>query len=417
MIALVDSSPVDMRNTGSVNLGYEIVRDTYSADALKWRDKIDHDKYDLIGINVFYPTNVINAARFIINNNLPKNKVIVGGQGIGINKLMSPIANEFIGEIDWISNRQNINSEMFVKGNNAVIELTRGCKYKCKFCEYSWVHSTSYREKELGLVKEQMLQLKKYHPSIKSVNFLSANFAGYSRIDELFLLCRQYGISIKNSDICIFDAHKVLPHLQYLPRYLKVGIESFDEKTRLKVGKGISNNLFWSTVESLLQKCSGIHFYLIYGLPQDDYNEWQFALCKLGSLRRSFSTPNVNLFNDGYLLHRKQIRFEFSITNFEPCPGTPMENDDYVNFTDKGIFLKDLWFPSLEEYGFLKYKDNHDYKNMSGRLGRKELSYLMLMALKNGGPEIIEEVIYAFPKGIGRSISDSKALKFLQYPN
>jgi hypothetical protein len=142
-------------------------------------------------------------------------------------------------------------------------------------------------------------------------------------------------------------------------------------------------------------------FFDIYGLPGDNYDQWFEWIEKLGKLRSQF--PRA-LYGD--------IRFEFSITNFEPCRGTPFANMPQVDFKEKTRFLKD-WIKVLHQEEFCK-ADQLSYRNAKGRLGRMKDSYQMLMRIKRSGPEILEPLSRIFPRGIGRSIPSSKARRFLE---
>lgn len=116
LTALVDTTPADMRNKTSINLGYEIVAEKLNAVKFHWRDVLD-DKYDVIAFNVFYPTNIFNIVPFLTRNKIEplkalrkgSPKIIVGGQGVGGNNILAEIADEiFIGEIDYDENKIEI---------------------------------------------------------------------------------------------------------------------------------------------------------------------------------------------------------------------------------------------------------------------------------------------------------------------
>ena len=69
-VLMVDTVPKNARNTGTINLGLEIVVDKLDADVMFWYDDIDNiDKYELIAFNVFYPMNILNIAPFFKKNN------------------------------------------------------------------------------------------------------------------------------------------------------------------------------------------------------------------------------------------------------------------------------------------------------------------------------------------------------------
>ena len=420
-ILIVDTIPKNARNQGSINLGFEIVKNNLNADSCFWWEKIgDIKNYKTIAFNIFYSTHLLNIGPFLKNNNIEpiknlRNKnpyLIAGGQGLNQNKILSKIVDkEFFGEIDFEENKKSIITKPIIKKRKALIELTRGCKYKCKFCEYGNFTGGKYREKKIDLIFQQIYELKKNR--IRDINFLSANFAGYSQIDKLINFCIKNNIRILNADSCLMDIEKILPYSKYLPRSVKLGIESFDEITRNNINKKISDDKLYNIILNLCKNFSYLHFYLIYGLPGDNFNKWVEWLQLIKEIRQKFSKSNIDLFGNKYDIHSKLLRCEFNITNFEPCFNTPFENEKQVDFKEKDIFLN-KWVNALKINGYTGNK-KITYINGKGRLGRKELTYKMLMILKNGGPELTDKILFSLPNGIGRSIKDDQALKFLFY--
>ena len=423
--ALIDTIPATARNQGSVNLGFEIVVNHYKPDIYQWRDLLG-GRYDLILFNIFYPTHIFNMIAFLKSNGIPvlaserkaRPLVIVGGQGVSnLNGCLDLIVDEvYKGEIDSAGSQmddkgwtwaEELTSPLVVKGKNNVIELTRGCKYKCKFCEYSWVAGGRFRWKDTDLVKAQVETA--WNCDRRNINFLSANINSHPDIEDLVHFCDMRGIRFTNTDSCLRDMFK--SPLVGRQGTVKVGIESFDEETRKRIAKPVSDAELLEKINRLVESVSYIHFYLIYGLPGDRYEEWIRWLGILGDIRKAHTKVVPTLFGED-VVNKKNLRFEFSLTNFEPCTGTPFENEAVVDFSKKAQFL-DEWGQALIENGFYR-ADKIDYGNCRGRFGRKEESYELLMKLKKCGIEITDAIINSFPNGVGRTIKDEKAAAFLE---
>lgn len=410
---LVRALPKDSKAMESPNLGYDIVAKISGAKEINWWDNFD-DEYGIIGFNIFYMTHILNAFAFMNKNNIPFDRVVFGGQGITNTKLKVP---KFVGEYDGekidkfgFNRCSTIASEPLIKGDKAVVELARGCKYRCKFCEYAWVQGGKYREKDFDLVKEQIDYCVSRR--VKRINFMSVNIAGYSKAQELFDYCEKKGIGIINRDICLQDIDRVWDWIRKGKiNYLKIGVESFDEKTRIAAGKNFSDERLGHVIDKIFDNTNSILLYLIYGLPNDNYSKWFEWLKILNEKRNKFVRVEKNLFWEETFF-TKNTRVEMNITNFEPCIGTPYENMPFVDFKEKDKFLVE-WTNTLQSTGLWKTKSDYlNYKNGKGRFGRKELSYQMLMALKNQDIPI-EKIFNLFPNGISRSIKDKPASKFL----
>lgn len=434
--ALVQLTPKDMRNQNSINLGLEIIADIivskgWELDLYKYGDIIsDVDSYDIIGFSIFYYTQMLNLIPFLKQNNIEplshKRKspiLIAGGQGI---QNPMPIA-DFInivsmgngeGVIEYILDNYNdievlknnpylylpnikdhwefnnidvIDSKPQVFNKFGMIELTRGCKYRCKFCQYAWTNG-KYREKDISLVKKQIDTL--LDKGIRNINLLSCNLGGYTKILEVLDYCIERNVRLMNSDMRINEySDDIAARLDKLKvRTLKVGIESFSEDTRRLIGKPITKqelDIFIN--KALANNISNIHFYLIYGLPEDNYSSWFEYMKYISDIRKTID---------------RNVRIEFSITNFEPSIYTPYENADYVDFNAKHEFLRKFLI-TQEDLGYIKQDaKTKDYKNTHGRLGRKQRSYNIGMWLLHGDKSI-SKVLLELDKGISRSI-DSK---------
>ena len=412
-LSLVDTTPVDMRNQGTVNLGLNIVANKTKANVIHYTQK-DLPKSDIFGFNVFYPMNLLNAFYFINKHKLKSGEVLFGGQGVSNLKdgLLKDVGDVWLGEYDgnrkdadgWYRADHIVSNPQTSRSRNGLIELTRGCKYSCSFCEYGNIGGGVYREKDIDLVLRQIDYMVVNR--IRNINFMSANFAGYSKLDELMEYALSKGIRVLNTDFCLMDIPKICKWAKKARlSTVKIGIESFNESTRVSIGKGVPDDRLQTIIEQLLSFASNIHFYLIYGLPDDDYARWGDWVKRLSGYRRHYTYSLPTLFGDTVTKNSKDIRFEFSLTNFEPCRRTPLEFALPVDFNAKDAFLCG-WLDVLVREGFYRPKGQITYSTARGRIGRKEKSYKLLMALKNGGGELLPMLLSSQNKGVKRSVLD-----------
>lgn len=413
---LVDTIPPHLHKKNVLNFGLDIVAREMNADVCHWRDTIPNiEKYDTIGFSVIYVMYVLNIVPFLRRHNISpwrnereKPRIIFGGQGVSnMNSIMSPIGETFKGEIggelskgEW-HRVSTLTSDPLIGNDRSIVEISRGCKYRCRFCEYSHVTGGTYREKDISLIKDQLTECVTH--SSKRITLRTANLAGHRDLDELLEHCVKYKIYQGWSDISVPDADRITKWLQPLDITApKIGVESFDEATRKTIcgsAKRFSDEYLEDVIMMLMENCNLIHLYLIYGLPGDSYKRWYSWVRKLKDMRDRFS---------------HNIRIDFSITNFNPCPRTPMAHDDIVDFRQKEKFIEN-WISVMKETGFYKAHAKMGRGSDYGRHGRKELTYKLLMVLRHGESDLTHKVVDALPYGIGRSVSDKHALQFIDY--
>lgn len=430
--------PKDMRNKESINLGFEIIKNKiieygWNLDVITFGEKIDSNKYNIIGFNIFYVTHQLNLIPFLKQNNIEplsekRNKplLIAGGQGIlnpkpiskfidifGIGdgeetiiEILKAYENNNLENLQYIkglyypkyknkiefSYIDKIDSKPVIKDNQkyGMIELTRGCKNRCKFCQYAYTNG-KYREKNLSLVKAQIQEIQS--KNINNINFMSIDLGGYNKIKDLLEYCIEKEIRIMNTDIRINNYKNIAELLNKLKvRTLKVGIESFCEKTRKSVNKEFSNEQLDEFINIALENnISNLHFYLIWGLPEEDktYEDWFYYIKYLKEKIKDI---------------KRNIRLEYSITNFEPSLYTPYENIGFIDFNEKNIFLE-KYLKVLEENGYILDSTTKCHANMHGRIGRKEESYFITMWLLYGDESLCDILLNLDINGISRTIN------------
>ena len=413
---IVDTIAANLHKKEVINLGIEFAAEALDADVCYWRDTIPNiAQYETIGFNISYITYCLNAAPFLKRHGIEpwmhhrvNPRIIFGGQGAtSMTGGLDYIGETFYGEADgnytdskgwrWMS---ELTSDPVIRYRRGVLELTRGCKYACKFCEYSHVLGGPYREKDLELVKDQIRYI--LSQGKRRITLRTANLAGYSKLDELLEFCLEHRIYQGWTDISLIDAERIMKWLEPLRITApKVGIESFDEETRKRhcgSAKSFTDDYLEEILFKLMEHVNKLHIYLIYGFEGDNYARWFQWIRKLGKKRDSIN-------------HNLQV--DFSITNLNPCPGTPLAKAPVVDFVRKRQFIT-KWIAVMKAAGFYKQSAEMGPGSDYGRHGRLEDAYKLTMLLRTGSADLLtEKILYALPYGVGRSIKSKQANKFI----
>jgi radical SAM superfamily enzyme YgiQ (UPF0313 family) len=403
-VLLVDTAPRRSRGSRSFNVGFDIVKNYLSADTCHYKDIINSNKYDTIAFNVFYPLNMLNIKPFLDNNTIKQSryqKIIAGGKGIWHkNQLIDILDYVHPGEVDEVDNHINITSYPSIHGNKAIIELTRGCKYHCKFCQYGQYQGGKYREREISSLLNLLhnLQLN----GINTIKFISVNFAGYTHIKELLDYCRFHKLRITNTNNTIIDLHRITSHIDVLPNTISLGIESFNFNTRSRINKNFNDTLLYTTLDYSIKNFSHLHLYLIYGLPGDNYVSWFTANEIIGNLMKKHTNSTCHYNNH-------KVRLNYSISTFQPEPGTPFEGYDYPNFHERKIFL-DKFIQSMRANSIINTQKNVTPDKLMGFFGLSEYTYKVLMTLKGRDISTINNLIELHPNGFPGRLQYKKSV-------
>ena len=439
MNVLVDTTPMNAFKPGILNYGYEIVSRRWDLHKVHWRDELDLTYVRYICFNVTYPLYICNIAPFLRENGVEllararvekdMPKVVIGGAGVSnLCGCLDEIADVvFTGELDaeaapespaaclchrlagcWRSVLDAPPVVINVAGKpSAVLELTRGCPHRCKFCEYSWAIGGPYREKKPDIVIAQLDDLLSKYPSLcrKGLTLRTSSMGSYRYLPEVTEVLRERNMKLPWADVNPQDFLKVYDFIKPLGiTRLHLGVESFTESVRRSAGKRVSDDELAMVFRLAMQNCYWLHVNLIFGLPGEDdvdppYQRWFDWVKRIDSIRKKI---------------RHKLRIDFLITNFEPSCGTPYESAPAVDFDIKDNYFLPEWISLLQELGFysLGRRQKIWYGSDFGRHGRKKLAHELIMAIRHGGTELTDAICNAFPSGVRRYTTDRQAARF-----
>lgn len=132
---------------------------------------------------------------------------------------------------------------------NAVgVQTTRGCPYRCHYCNVSDILGSKYRHKPVDRVVEEVKYVKKYWPDSEFLFFDDNLFADRKYAVELFSAIRDNDVYLGNwathADISIFKKHDLLDLISQngTPR-LAFGFETLSKKNAGQLGNRMKQKL------------------------------------------------------------------------------------------------------------------------------------------------------------------------------
>lgn len=157
------------------------------------------------------------------------------------------------------------------------IEISRGCRNKCLFCQYGWLKP--YREADLLDIAEAIKVAK-----TKSVRLFAADRFQHAQYKKISSLVKRRGLCDTGSDASLRFILKNQWLLQNTKK-IRMGIEGMSARLRSVVGKPCSDDEILSTLKIIVDngiKC--LDWYMIYGLPtetEDDVSAFISLLKRL----------------------------------------------------------------------------------------------------------------------------------------
>jgi len=248
------------------------------------------------GFNTFNPVPMLAYA----------DAVIVGdGEGVGVLAVSGDYSHPSIltdgkHPVKW-NNTKTLVPICHETNGIARIELSRGCRCRCKFCAVA--HLKPYREASVEDVKACLASTK-----LKRVSLFAPEPTMHSKDEEMTALCRRAGKSRQDSDVRL---DRLALRADSVPR---VGIEGLSERLRRSVNKPYTDDAIIEAVRDGIKRGRrGMFMYMILDLPTESPEDWE---CFGALLRKIGELPGA----EGFLLKP-------SPSVFMPTPHTPMAGD------------------------------------------------------------------------------------------
>jgi radical SAM superfamily enzyme YgiQ (UPF0313 family) len=279
-----------------------------------------HKNFDLIALTVNTP----NASHcYNIANKFRKNgsKVVMGGPHVTLLPEEAIQNCDYIvvgeGELTWpkfledfyndcakthyicekipslenlpIPRRDLIYRRHFTKG--AVIS-TRGCPYKCSYCNLKQIYCDSFRTRPIKEVIEDIKKIKSSYFVFWDDNFFGDINYAKQLMSELKLLKKGWAAQVTLERCNDIELLKIAKESGCI--YFFIGLESFSENTLLSVNKGINNvNKYKSTIELIHKYGISIQAGIIFGFDTDKKDVFKNTLNACNDLGIDGATVSI----------------------------------------------------------------------------------------------------------------------------
>lgn len=190
------------------------------------------------------------------------------------------------------------------------IEIARGCKSKCLYCELGW--TSHYREKNKDKVFNELDNIK--GKKVRKVNIFAPDDFSCSFYNECIQKILDNGL-ITNFGSMRVDRFKDID-LKVKKNFLfRLGIDGLTETIREKINKKITDNEIVELITSLADKGFVMFkFFMIFSYPFENVNDFV-------TFRNMLNRIKAHVKN-----YTRPIFLRLKFTPFIPVPLTPLEN-------------------------------------------------------------------------------------------
>jgi len=257
-----------------------------------------------------------NANRVMRNEKLEKLSKI---DGIYVPKLNNPVKKRYVKNLD-ASPQALAPIVPFVEAihDRAVLEIMRGCKWGCKFCQAGWT-SRPVRERKMEnllMTAEKLVANTGY----EEISLISLSSSDYSQIDTLAkTLAQKYApqkinLSLPSMRTNSFSVKLAKEIARVRPSGVTLAPEAGTQRLRDYIGKQMTEEHILEGVKAAFEEgIESIKLYFMIGLPTETEEDLH-GICELA--RKIFETGRS---------FTNRIRVTVNLATFVPKPHTPFQ--------------------------------------------------------------------------------------------
>jgi radical SAM superfamily enzyme YgiQ (UPF0313 family) len=211
--------------------------------------------------------------------------------------------------------------------DRAVIEIMRGCKWGCKFCQAGWTYRP-VREKEMETLLQQADEVLK-NTGYEELTLISLSSSDYSKIDELAkTLAKKYeskkiNISLPSMRTNSFSIKLAKEIARVRSSSITLAPEAGTQRLRDVIGKNMTEENIMDGIKAAFEEgIEAIKLYFMIGLPTET-DEDLLGICQLADKIMALGKS-----------HSRRARITVNLSTFIPKPHTPFQWERQITIAE-----------------------------------------------------------------------------------
>ncbi len=262
--------------------------------------------------------------------------------------------------------------------NMFLIEISRGCPYKCKFCYTGYCYS-NFRIRDSAIIKSQ---IDKAVPITNKIGLVGSAICSHPDINDICKYAIENNLSISFSSLRIEELRPSIIDIiqQSKQRTLTIAPEAGSKRLRKFIGKSVSNNKILNSIEKIFKSgIQNLKLYFMIGLPSEDHDDIEAIIHLVNEIRKLMLKIGKHKGKLGKLI--------INIGIFVPRSKTPFANEKVENLKNLSEKIKHL-NNNLKKLSNIQVRISSPYyakvQELTG-IGDKDIGDVFLKVLNENG--------------------------------